>query len=459
MSKQTRPHLMYVFPGQGSQYVGMGRDVYEEFASARAVYDTASRIAGIDVAALSFEGPKKMLDSIGPCQLAVLTHSIACLAAFNESTEGSWKPDVVAGHSLGEYSALVAAGALSFEDAVLLIVQRGRMMAEHGHGRMAAFPLDLDSIRQLAAAHYCGVGGCNLPEQTIVGGTEEDIEALLGAVRKKFGSDKTGRMLDMGAAFHTYLMMEAAHRFKPVLKGLPLRPASVPMLSNYAGGFHSMNPEEIKAALFFQMFNPVKWMRNLETAFASGVNAVIEFGGGYKPALAVEGDSAISQQGNLEGVTRKTLRSLGQEGIYLPAVNARSIRRSQRRLQCYASLQHVADLPETGKMQGTGLDNRNWRLYLPLQQNIVGPETLDVTAMLYDMGLESTVPITLESKDDSMQFIRQCVDPDAADAEPYLELCIGGSSASVIHYREHEIERQLASLSKQISAVVSAPSG
>jgi malonyl CoA-acyl carrier protein transacylase len=429
----------------------MGKDVYEESSAARAVYDTASRVSGIDVAALSFEGPKETLDSTAFCQLAVLTHSIACLAAFNEATGGRWRPDIVGGHSLGEYSALVASGALAFEDAVALIVRRGRLMAEHGRGRMAAFPLDLDSIKPLADAHYCGVGGCNLPDRTVVGGSEDDLEALLAAARVQFGRQKGGRLLDAGAAFHTYLMMEAAHHFKPLLEALPLRPAEIRTLSNHTGGFHATDTEAIKAALFFQMFNPVKWMHNLDAAFKCGINAIIEFGGGCRTSFVEEGEAGMPQQGNLEGFTRKTLRNLGLEGIYLPAINAESIRSSQKRLQCYADLQRTADLPSAANMAlDSGNDDKVWRLYLPLRRNLVGPEVMDVTAMLQDMGLEKTVSIMVESQDDSLQFIQQCVDASVAEAEPYLELCIGGCSASVIHYRNCEIEQQLASLSRQM---------
>ncbi len=451
MSKQPDLNLMYVFPGQGSQYVGMGQDIYEEFGAARAVYDTASRIAGIDVAALSFHGPKETLDSTAFCQLAVLTHSIACLAAFNEATGGRWRPGIVGGHSLGEYSALVASGALAFEDAVALIVRRGRLMAEHGRGRMAAFPLDLESIKPLADTHYCGVGGCNLHDRTVVGGSEEDLEALMAAVRVQFGRHKAGRLLDMSAAFHTYLMLEAAHQFKPLLEAVPLRQAEIRTLSNHSGGFHSADPVAIKAALFFQMFNPVKWVHNLETAFRSGVNAIIEFGGGCRLELAEEGGEGLPQQGNLEGFTRKTLRNLGLEGVYLPSINARSIRSSQKRLQCYTDLQQAAGVPDKAiAALAAGVDDKVWRLYLPLRRNLVGPEVMDVTTMLQDMGLDKTVSVMLESKDDCLQFMRQCVDASVDDAEPYLELCIGGSSASVIHYRNHEIVQQLASLSCQM---------
>ena len=169
---------MFIFPGQGSQYVGMGSDLCTHFRVAEALYEEANDILGFDVKKLSFEGPDDELTLTRNTQPALLTHSIACLRVFEELTDGQIKPTIAAGHSLGEYSALVASGALSFQEALKLVRKRGELMGEHGRGQMVAFRLDLETVRSFADNFYCGIGGCNLPEQTVVGGSEEDLQAL-----------------------------------------------------------------------------------------------------------------------------------------------------------------------------------------------------------------------------------------------------------------------------------------
>lgn len=166
---------MFIFPGQGSQYVGMGSDIYEKYDVARKVYEQANEVLGFDVKQLSFEGPAEQLDLTRNTQPALLTHSIACLEVFRELTDGQMKPAVAAGHSLGEYSALVAAGALTFEEALKLVQRRGELMGEYGRGKMIAFRANLETVREFADRFYCGIGGCNLPEQTVVGGSEVNM--------------------------------------------------------------------------------------------------------------------------------------------------------------------------------------------------------------------------------------------------------------------------------------------
>jgi len=218
--ESVSPKVMHIFPGQGSQYVGMGSDIHKEFSSVRDIYQRASDALGFDVAKLSFEGPKEQLDKTEYTQPALLTHSIACLEAFRELTGNRWPAEFVGGHSLGEYSALVAADALTLEEAVGLVRQRGRYMSDYGRGKMVAFRLDLESIRSMAEAHYCGIGGCNLPDQTVVCGFKDDLVELVDEVVEKFGKAKAGRFLNTEGAFHTYLMITAAERFRAELDKL-----------------------------------------------------------------------------------------------------------------------------------------------------------------------------------------------------------------------------------------------
>ena len=137
----SEKHVLFVFPGQGSQYQGMGSDLCQEYATARKVYEQAGDVLGYDIAELSFNDPEEQLNKTRFTQPALLTHSIACLEVFRELTDDRLRPAMTAGHSLGEYSALVAAGALSFESALKLVQKRGELMGTHGEGEMTAFPL------------------------------------------------------------------------------------------------------------------------------------------------------------------------------------------------------------------------------------------------------------------------------------------------------------------------------
>ncbi len=304
---------MFIFPGQGSQYVGMGSDVYEAFAPAREIYHQANDILGFDIQKLSFEGPAEQLDKTRFTQPALLTHSIACLEAFKSITEDQVVPSMAAGHSLGEYSALVAAGALSFESALKLVQRRGELMGAFGRGKMMAFRADLETVRPFADNFYCGIGGCNLPEQTVVGGTEEDLAAL-----SEYASSQghRGIPLNTEGAFHTYLMVTAAEAFRPDLDTAEFHTPQCKVLSNYTGNYHGDSPESIKAALFFQLFNPVKWIWSIERAINDGIDFIVEFGGGIG-----KGETAAEKRPNLQSITRRAYKGLKKEGLYYPAIN------------------------------------------------------------------------------------------------------------------------------------------
>ena len=171
----SEQNVLFVFPGQGSQYKGMGGDLFKEYETARKVYTQASETLGYDVAELSFEDPKEQLNLTRFTQPALLTHSIACLEVFRELTEDRLQPAMAAGHSLGEYSALVAAKALSFESALKLVQKRGELMGTYGEGEMSAFPMNVDTIKPIAERYHCAIAGCNLPDQTVIGGRGEDL--------------------------------------------------------------------------------------------------------------------------------------------------------------------------------------------------------------------------------------------------------------------------------------------
>ena len=324
---------MYVFPGQGAQYKGMGQDVYESSQRARSVYDRASEALGWDVAELSFRDPEERLDLTAYTQPALLTHSIACLEAFHELTEGRVSPAIAGGHSLGEYSALVAAGALDFEEAVRLVRRRGELMSEHGEGQMLAVPLPVDDVRPYAERHYCGIGGCNLPSQTVVGGPESDLEALAEDLRRDHPKARVSKLKTEGA-FHTYLMVKAATEFRPALAAANIGAPACRVLSNYSGEFHEPDADSIRYRLFFQLFHPVKWIWGLQRALDAGPTRIVEFGGGLgdggpadrRPNLgAVIRRTVKAGQGRF-GPGRDEVRPLSAAPSYSPAINVDSIR-------------------------------------------------------------------------------------------------------------------------------------
>jgi [acyl-carrier-protein] S-malonyltransferase len=312
-------NILYVFPGQGSQYVGMGSDIHQEYAAARKVYEQASDVLGYDVAELSFSDPEDQLNLTRYTQPALLTHSIACLEVFRELTDDRLKPAMTAGHSLGEYSALVAAKTITFGGALKLVQKRGELMSEHGLGEMTAFPMDFDTIRPIAKRHYCSIAGCNLPEQTVIGGRSEDLELVEQEVREKFPRKRPFRLKTEGA-FHTYYMVKAAQLMKPVLETAKFDPSDVRVLSNFMGTYHEPDPVDIRARLFFQLFHPVLWHANLQTALNDGIDTIIEFGGGIGTAEEPDG-----KRPNLEGMIKKTLRGSDYEAEYLAVINSQTL--------------------------------------------------------------------------------------------------------------------------------------
>jgi [acyl-carrier-protein] S-malonyltransferase len=298
----------------------MGSDLYRDFAVARQVYDRANEVLGFDLRKLSFEDPADEIGLTRNTQPALLTHEIACLRVFNELTGGRVQPVMAAGHSLGEYSALVAAGALSFEDALKLVRRRGELMGEHGEGGMLALTLDVETARPLADRHYCQVASCNLPDQTVVGGRDADLDALAADLAVRMPRKRAIRLATEGA-FHTYFMVTAARLFRADLDATRFSAPSLGVLSNYTGGVHEADPDTIRTRLFFQLFNPVNWVGCLNTAIAAQLTSFVEFGGGLG-----SGDGPETKRPNLESIIRKTLKTAGVEARHVAAINSETLR-------------------------------------------------------------------------------------------------------------------------------------
>ncbi len=318
--------LLYVFPGQGSQYRGMGSDLVEAFPAVRDLYSRASAVVGYDMLELAFEDPRGELNKTRFTQPALLTHEIACLEAFQGLVGDQVRPAVAAGHSLGEYTALVNARALTFEAALKLVQRRGELMSELGRGGMLATTLDLPAAAALADKHFCGIGGCNLPDQTVVAGETGDLDALAAEMATLY-PNKRGVRLNTEGAFHTYLMVNAALEFRKVLEQTEFSGLAVDTLSNYTGKLHESASKAIRSRLFFQLFNPVKWVSCINAAIDLGVDAVIEFGGGIG-----KGDGPDGKRPNLESIVKKSLKWREHQAEHLPAINAATIRATAEQL-------------------------------------------------------------------------------------------------------------------------------
>ena len=307
---------MLVFPGQGAQYAGMGSDLHESYDAARSVYDEAGEAVGYDIRELSFSDPDGKIGLTRYTQPALLTHSIACLRVTEAQLGGELTPMAAAGHSLGEYSALVSAGALSFRDALRLVSERGRLMGEHGEGGMLALAMAADEARQLADRHCCQIAGLNLPTQTVVGGTHADLEQLAADLAENYPR-KRGTPLATEGAFHTYLMVTAAREFREVLKRTEFLAPRFPVLSNYTARPHDSAPDAIRTRLFFQLINPVNWVGCMQWAVENGASSFLELGGGIG-----RGETPAEKRPNLQGILRKYCRVAGHDAEISAVINA-----------------------------------------------------------------------------------------------------------------------------------------
>jgi len=257
----------------------MGKDLYEAEPVARAILDRADEVLGFSLTSLMFDGPEEDLTETQNQQPAILAHSAACLALLEAK---GVTPTIVAGHSLGEYSALMAAGALGFEDALLLVRKRGELMSKAGGGAMAAVlgPDLADVEAACEAAREVGtvlVANHNCPGQLVISG-EPDAVAEASRVLKDGGAKRV-IALRVSGAFHSPLMQPAADELRPVLDGAPFAEASVPLVSN-VDAISRTDGGEIREALAQQMVSQVRWETCVRAMIDAGADAFIEVGPG-----------------------------------------------------------------------------------------------------------------------------------------------------------------------------------
>ena len=294
----------FLFPGQGSQEVGMGRDVFEASEAARSVYEAADRALGFSVSKLCFEGPEDELRRTEIQQPALLTTSIALLRALEES--GPVDAAYVGGHSLGEYSALVAAGALSLEDAVRVVNARGRYMQEavgEGRGAMAAvLGLGPDEVGEAcrAAAAACGAivapANFNSPQQTVIAGERAAVEAA-GECARQAGAKRVVE-LPVSAPFHCELMAPAAAKLRPELDRISWSDPKPPVVSN-VDAEPNADAGRIPELLETQVTTPVRFTEMVERLTALDVTAYLEIGAGRVLSGLLARIQRRSQRSNL----------------------------------------------------------------------------------------------------------------------------------------------------------------
>jgi len=274
--------LAFLFPGQGSQEVGMGRALAESSPAAKAVWAEADAALGFSLSTLCFEGPAADLALTANTQPAVLTTSVAAAAAL---AERGVTPGLTAGHSLGEYSALVAAGALRFADAVRLVRRRGEFMQEAvpvGTGAMAALlGVELATAEQVCAeaaqGEVVGVANINSPGQIVIAGHRTAVERAVAAAAARGG--KKSVLLPVSAPFHCALMKPAADRLASELERLTVSAPRIPVVRNVDGGV-TRTADEVKPFLVQQVASPVRWTDCVERLAREGATGFLEVGPG-----------------------------------------------------------------------------------------------------------------------------------------------------------------------------------
>jgi [acyl-carrier-protein] S-malonyltransferase len=281
-------NLAYIFPGQGSQVVGMGQSLYASSPAARATIDEANEILGTDFSALMFEGPVETLNDTFNAQPALLVVSIAALRALEEAAanEGiSLAPLAAAGHSLGEFTALVAAGSLPFPDMLRLVRERGRLMAAAGTerpgGMAAVLGLDDEALRAVCLAAsdvgIINVANANCPGQIVISGEVAALEkAMEGA--KAAGAKRVAR-LPVSIASHSPLMAEVSRDLRAIIDDLPWQAPAYPVVGNVSAA-PIRTVDELRAELEHHVERPVNWTASVETMVALGVDTFVELGAG-----------------------------------------------------------------------------------------------------------------------------------------------------------------------------------
>jgi [acyl-carrier-protein] S-malonyltransferase len=296
--------VAYVFPGQGSQSTGMGLDLYDSYPSAKAVFDEADASLGFPLSRICFEGPDEELTKTHNVQPAILAVSIACLKAIGEDAIVNFpSPTFVAGHSLGEYTALVAAGALGLADAVLLVRERGRLMYKAGlknpGSMLAVIGLDEETVKDISLHSGTEISNINCPGQIVISGATQAL-----AEADKLARARGARVLiplKVSGAFHSALMEPVIAEFSKIVSNVRFQPPSIPVISNVTAR-PLTDADSIKEELVKQLRNCIQWQGSVEYMVHSGVTIFYEIGPGRVLSGLIRRINSELQTFNISGV-------------------------------------------------------------------------------------------------------------------------------------------------------------
>jgi [acyl-carrier-protein] S-malonyltransferase len=298
--------VAYVFPGQGAQWVGMGRDLYHNFDAARAVFEQADQALGFPLSRLCFDGPEDELVQTVNSQPAIVTVSFACLEASRGLNAGLPPPRFVAGHSLGEYTALAAAGVLDFATTVYLARERGRLMHEAGEltpgGMAAIIGLDEPPLAEVCEQTGARIANINCPGQIVISGAEDNLAQAVDLVKAR-GAYRA-IPLQVSGAFHTPLMQLAVDGMAEIIATLSFNQPTVPIIGNTTAK-PLVTAESVKQELLNQLCHCVQWQPSVEYMINEGVSTFIELGPGKVLAgliKRIDRDVKIINIGDVEAV-------------------------------------------------------------------------------------------------------------------------------------------------------------
>jgi len=296
--------VAYVFPGQGSQSTGMGLDLYNNYPSAKEVFDEADAYLGFSLSRLCFEGPEGELTKTHNVQPAILVVSTACLKALEKAAiANSPSPTFMAGHSLGEYTALVAAGALSLADAVLLVRERGRLMYEAGlknpGSMLAIIGLDEETVKDVCLQSGSEISNINCPGQIVISGATQAL-----AEANKLAKTRGARALiplKVSGAFHSALMEPVIAEFSKIVANVKFRPPVIPVISNVTARSLT-DVDSIKKELVKQLRNCIQWQGSVEYMMRNGVTTFYEIGPGRVLSGLIRRVNSELQTFNISGI-------------------------------------------------------------------------------------------------------------------------------------------------------------